>query len=331
MLEVLGLDETSTHVYRTLLAQPQAGFAELRGRLGMSESDLAESLDRLSELALIREMSSEPLVLQAVNPAIGIEALIAQQQARIAKEQRRVEKIRLTAMRLTEEFSAARLRELNGIERLSGVEEVRDRIRLLTKGVTSEYLAFAPGGAQSAANMAVARPQDEALLRRGVRMRTVYLDSIRCNPATLSYAHWLTGSGAQVRTAPSLPVRLAVADRTTALIPLDAENSAAGALVVTCPGPVSALCALFDAVWEQASCLGDRPPAPTTDPATPQELEVLRLLAQGHTDESVAKRLGVSPRTARRIAADLMEKLGARSRFQAGARAVARGWLSDET
>ncbi len=52
------------------------------------------------------------------------------------------------------------------------------------------------------------------------------------------------------------------------------------------------------------------------------------MLAQGLTDEAVAKRLGVSPRPARRIAADLMEKLGARSRFQAGARAVAKGWLS---
>ncbi|MFF7912187.1 hypothetical protein [Streptomyces sp. NPDC007914] len=41
----------------------------------------------------------------------------------------------------------------------------------------------------------------------------------------------------------------------------------------------------------------------------------------------MAKRLGVSPRTARRIAADLMERLEARSRFEAGVHAVQDGWL----
>ncbi|MET8624763.1 helix-turn-helix transcriptional regulator, partial [Kitasatospora sp. NPDC004669] len=53
----------------------------------------------------------------------------------------------------------------------------------------------------------------------------------------------------------------------------------------------------------------------------------LGLLADGHTDDAIAKRLGVSPRTARRIATDLMERLSARSRFQAGALAAKAGWL----
>ena len=54
---------------------------------------------------------------------------------------------------------------------------------------------------------------------------------------------------------------------------------------------------------------------------------MLRLLAGGLTDEMIARRLGVSVRTARRAASDLLSRLGARSRFQAGARAVAREWL----
>ncbi|MEU0742732.1 hypothetical protein [Streptomyces sp. NPDC006134] len=48
------------------------------------------------------------------------------------------------------------------------------------------------------------------------------------------------------------------------------------------------------------------------------------------TDETIAKRLGVSPRTARRIANTLMTRLGARSRFQAGAMAVQVGRLPDQ-
>ncbi|MGW2374540.1 response regulator transcription factor [Kitasatospora sp. NPDC001683] len=58
-----------------------------------------------------------------------------------------------------------------------------------------------------------------------------------------------------------------------------------------------------------------------------QEARAIRLLADGLTDEAVAKRLGVSHRTARRLATELMERLGARSRFEAGVRAVQQGWL----
>ncbi|MFD0508144.1 response regulator transcription factor [Streptomyces chiangmaiensis] len=62
----------------------------------------------------------------------------------------------------------------------------------------------------------------------------------------------------------------------------------------------------------------------------PQETELLRLLGQGLTDQAIAVRLGVSHRTAQRFAASLMEKLGARSRFEAGFKAAARGWLLPE-
>lgn len=54
---------------------------------------------------------------------------------------------------------------------------------------------------------------------------------------------------------------------------------------------------------------------------------MLRLLAAGLTDEAVARRLDVSVRTLRRVTADLMERLEARSRFQAGYLAATRGWL----
>jgi len=46
-----------------------------------------------------------------------------------------------------------------------------------------------------------------------------------------------------------------------------------------------------------------------------------------NTDEMVARKLGVSVRTVRRMASELMAELGARSRFQAGVRASERGWL----
>ncbi|MDP9611903.1 MULTISPECIES: LuxR C-terminal-related transcriptional regulator [Streptomyces] len=45
------------------------------------------------------------------------------------------------------------------------------------------------------------------------------------------------------------------------------------------------------------------------------------------TDSAVARQLGMSDRTVRRVVAQLMERLGAQSRFEAGVRAVERGWI----
>ncbi|WP_324605955.1 helix-turn-helix transcriptional regulator [Streptomyces sp. NRRL S-813] len=58
-----------------------------------------------------------------------------------------------------------------------------------------------------------------------------------------------------------------------------------------------------------------------------RERQVLELLADGQLDESIARKLNISVRTCRRIIASLMDRLEARSRFQAGVIAVARGWM----
>jgi DNA-binding NarL/FixJ family response regulator len=97
--------------------------------------------------------------------------------------------------------------------------------------------------------------------------------------------------------------------------------------VLTGKGTLTALCALFESTWQSAKPLGQSPQRDAQGLSS-QDHAVLDLLAQGHTDESIAKRMGVSPRTARRVANDLMERLGARSRFQAGVRAVQSGWLA---
>ncbi|MFJ2033269.1 LuxR C-terminal-related transcriptional regulator [Streptosporangium sp. NPDC087985] len=59
-------------------------------------------------------------------------------------------------------------------------------------------------------------------------------------------------------------------------------------------------------------------PASAGTAISSREWQVLQLLAQGCTDEAVARTLDVSLRTVRRVTADLMARLGARSRFQAG-------------
>ncbi|MCP9963343.1 LuxR C-terminal-related transcriptional regulator [Streptomyces somaliensis] len=54
---------------------------------------------------------------------------------------------------------------------------------------------------------------------------------------------------------------------------------------------------------------------------------MLTLLAAGAKDEAIARRLGCSERTLRRLLASLVAKLGADSRFAAGVQAVRLGLL----
>jgi DNA-binding CsgD family transcriptional regulator len=72
-------------------------------------------------------------------------------------------------------------------------------------------------------------------------------------------------------------------------------------------------------------------PATRDNPAglTARELEVLRLLADGHTNPTIAQRLYVSPRTVDRHVSSLMRKLDTRTRGQAVASARRLGAIED--
>lgn len=212
------------------------------------------------------------------------------------------------------------------IEELVGVEEVRSRLKMLSAQARTEVVALIPDSVQRPDTLAASQPLDAALLERDVAMRTIYLTSIRNDPPSIAYTDWLSGIGGQIRTAPTIPLRLIVFDGKTALVPTDPQNASAGATVLTGAGAVTAMCALFEQIWATANPLGP-PTPPDAQGLTPEEREILRMLANGETDEHIARRLGVSTRTVGRKASELMRRLGTRSRFQMGVRACELGWL----
>jgi two-component system response regulator NreC len=72
---------------------------------------------------------------------------------------------------------------------------------------------------------------------------------------------------------------------------------------------------------------GDRQDGATAGALTSREIEVLRLLALGHTNLEVAERLHVSPRTAEAHRANLLGKLGVHSRAELVKFAIDQGFL----
>jgi two-component system, NarL family, response regulator NreC len=74
----------------------------------------------------------------------------------------------------------------------------------------------------------------------------------------------------------------------------------------------------------------DSPPAGQPRPLSPREAEVLRLLAQGHTNQEAADQLAVSVKTIETHRKRLSDKLGLKSRAQLFRFAVEVGLLQDE-
>lgn len=310
-----------------MLAYPGEDIAGMARRLRCPEDEIRESLDRLAALAMVQPSDFAGSGFQAVSPETAMELLLARQHAELAAQRMRVEASRAAAAQLIAECSALRPRSLDPeAEHVIGLHAIRDRLAILAKGAECEVMTLAPGRAQPADALAASRAPNMDLFERGVRTRAVYMDSARNDQPTLDHLIWLESQGERVRTAPTLPIRMIIIDRRLAVLPADTGDDRSAAVVVRGEGTVAALCALFENIWESATPLDAVSPGASRGMPR-QEAEVLRLLAQGLTDETIAKRLGVSSRTARRIAADLMQRLDARSRFEAGVHAVQDGWL----
>ncbi|MFP3989097.1 helix-turn-helix transcriptional regulator [Streptomyces sp. E11-3] len=320
----------AAEVYRVMFHHPEFRVEDLAEHLGWSLERVHAALDECVRLDLIRPTWDDPGWMRPVNPEVGLQALLAKQEADLLVRQQRIADSRVEVARLVDEYTTVRQRQRRlEVERLTGIEEIQARIEELTQGCESELLTFATGGGHSEASRKASKPLCDMLYERGVTMRSIYLDSVYNDPSTVEHLRWLSTHGDRVRTTASLPSRMLLFDRTYAVLPMDPDVSAAGALVLRGLGVIATLRELFDRVWEDATPVEDtRPQRRESDELSSQERAVLRLLAEGLTDEVVARKLGISVRTSRRITADLMHSLGARSRFQAGTRAVMLGWLT---
>ena len=68
--------------------------------------------------------------------------------------------------------------------------------------------------------------------------------------------------------------------------------------------------------------------ASSLDPLTPRELEVVKLVAEGHTSDEIAGMLFISRKTVDRHRANILEKLGMRDRVDLTRYAIRRGLIT---
>lgn len=208
------------------------------------------------------------------------------------------------------------------VERVDSAAETAALINEAYASCRSEVLACRPGGPDGDfVRDENEQAHDLELLERGLRLKVLYRHSAPNRTATRAHAERLATAGGEVRTSTELFGGLLVFDRTLAFVPHHTVPGAA--TLVHDPSLVTYMCDTFDHAWCLAQKFGNVPRL--TKDFTELQLQVMRLLSEGVRDETMARRLGVSLRTCRKYVADIFERLGAESRFQAGFLIGARG------
>src|SRR5437764_1000919 len=81
-------------------------------------------------------------------------------------------------------------------EQLTDLPSTRRRLQELAMSARDSVLSFSPGALNPTATRNASRPLDLDALARGVRMQTMYLDTIAFDPDALAYAQELADAGA---------------------------------------------------------------------------------------------------------------------------------------
>ncbi|MFF1561662.1 LuxR C-terminal-related transcriptional regulator [Streptomyces sp. NPDC058279] len=325
MLQILGLEPDVEAVYRLLLERPDLGVGQMAALLGFQEESVRNGLDELADLRLLRQGESDEQFL-TVSPEVGLGVLLSRIELELSARQYQLESARTAVASLIARHGQQR-HAPEIVQQLFGLEAVRLRLEQLAATARTECLSFFPGGAQRPDVMNSSKPLDQMALERGVSLRTIYQDSFRNDSSTRDYVQWLSTLGGETRTVPSLPMLMVIVDREVALVPLDPEDGRQGALEVRSRGVVEALHVLFERFWDAGVAWYEQD-GPDSAGLSRRERELMYLLASGHTDEAISKKLGISLRTVRRTVSNLMALLEARSRFEAGVLAARAGWLS---
>ena len=143
-----------------------------------------------------------------------------------------------------------------------------------------------------------------------VKCRSIYPAAAMDDPVARRIIERCVEASEQVRLLPSVPVKMKLADHTTALLALTPAGTA-GALIIRAPVIIGTLRDYFELLWQRATPLSAPAHPAGGERLTVTQQKVLELMAQRLADAAIARRAGIS----------------VTSRFAAGAAAHRRGWI----
>jgi predicted DNA-binding transcriptional regulator len=319
VLEAVGVSAPDEAVYRELLREPRATTGELAQRMRKDVTTVRRSVARLEQLGLVARTPGHPPRLLPARPDVAVDVLVARHREELTGAQLAARAL-LADMVVDEERRPDRL-----VEVVVGRAAIATRFEQLVCGVEKELLVFdRPPYVSNAGRSGSAV---RSLLGSGIAVRGVYAPESLELPGALDEARDSARAGEQSRVHPDVPMKLAIADRRLALLPLNAgdqDMTTGTALVIHPCALLKAVHALFELMWASAVPIFA---AAAASPVSADHAALLTALAAGLKDDAIARQLGASTRTVRRRIADVTDALRARTRFQAGVLAERRGLL----
>lgn len=319
-----GIDDIALTVYEAALALPDRRPEDLAAELDLPPARALSAIHRLTELGLLHSGDGR---VRAGRPSTAMARLVRDRLQTVAAEAERATDL-LTAMGRFTDLHASTA-DVGGLVTVRSLSDHWQRASATAAAHASvDSLSVNP----HAGTFAMLSPDHLSrfadLLRAGtVTLRCIVSADQLDVPVVAEAVDLLGEAGAEFRAASGLPSWFHVLGPHYAGVPLAwGHDPAADGMahhLVEAPVLVAALRALFEELWRRAT-----PVAPAASTACDQR-NVLRLLAQGLSDDAVARRLGVSVRTVRNRVADAMNELGVRTRFAAGAAAARSGWFDE--
>jgi DNA-binding MarR family transcriptional regulator len=315
MLESVGVEPLDEEAYRALLAASECEIPELAKLLDRDEREVAATVDRLEALGLLTTTSDHPVRLLPTRPDVAVDALVAVRRAELDRV-RAEARVLLSELRAQEQH-----RPENLVEVIVGQDAIAARFAQLLNGTREQLLVL--DRPPYASQPGESDPRVRGLLSDGVVVQGIYSPDSLNRPGGVDEAYSAADAGETSRVHPQVPMKLAVFDRRIALLPLSVDQLVDSALVVHPCALLDALIEMFTLLWDQAV------PVVPAIKGDPTDARLMTLLAAGFKDDAIARQLGLSSRTVGRRVAELMETLGARTRFQAGIHAQRRHLLED--
>ncbi|MFE9611258.1 LuxR C-terminal-related transcriptional regulator [Streptomyces sp. NPDC006012] len=321
-------DELVVRVYEFTLANEPATLPQVATALHIPAADVKQAVDLLCELRLLRYSETFDSFRAMCPEAAQNELVIPLQQA-VNDKRRELAGIHHRLHTLSGIFNQLRRSRQSNDRVVSLLDPQQASLHLADslQHCTTEVLVmqvFDGGPRQSFP------PPELAKASNGVPTRLVCPHSARARATTRTRLRQMTDSGVRVRTTNDIFDDLVLVDREVAFVAHQALDEAVPSVIAVYePMIISLLHRLFEFAW-QAGTDFEADAVSYGETLTDLNAGIINLMAQGLKDEVVARRIGIGSRTFRRHVSNIMDNLGASSRFQAGV-VAARSGLVDAT